>query len=117
MKIPTRFKLMGKTVVVQYDKNIFHNDDRHGIASFRKDTIVLQSRCEGINYSQANIELTFLHELVHHISYHAGSTIQHKMGNDYLYRDEGFVDLFANLLHQALTTMEYEGKNNERKKS
>ena len=48
----------------------------------------------------SSIEHTFIHELVHMCLYH---TEQYELG-----KNEGFVDAFAGLLHQALTTMEYE---------
>jgi len=107
--IPLFFKLMGKTIKVRYDANLHHQDNKHGYASYRRDEIVIQPNCEGIDFTQDNVEETFIHELVHHICYYAGNVIQHKMGKDeYLHQDEAFVELFASLLHQALTTMEYE---------
>lgn len=51
-------------------------------------------------------EQTFMHELVHFIIYHSGAAYR---GKDHavMHQDEAFIDLTAQLLHQALTTMEY----------
>lgn len=106
MDIPKRFKLLGRTITVKFDENLFHSEDKHGMCSYRTDEIILQPPKEGA-YSEAGVEATFLHELVHHILYYAGGVVKYQMGEDYLYRNEEFVDLLANLLHQYMTTAEY----------
>lgn len=107
MKIPKKFKLMGQTIEVSFDDSIYRDRDYEGYASYRKNKIVMQSDGHQVPLKPEQIEQTFLHELVHHISYHAGSAINHELKQG-LHQNEDFVDLFAHLLHQALTTMEYE---------
>lgn len=43
---------------------------------------------------------------MHFIFYYSGAAYQGKA--DYMQQDEGFVDMVGGLLHQALSTMEYD---------
>ena len=109
MKIPSQFKILGKIITVKYDKNIAYKDDVSGYASYRTNEIILQPVCGGVECSQTNVEIAFMHELIHHICYHAGAAINHKLDQgNYLHQNEEFVDLFAGILHQALTSMEFD---------
>ncbi len=112
MNIPSRFKLFGQTIEVVLSHKPFVTAERDGcvgFASYRLNQIQISPDCEGRPRTQEQIEQTFLHELVHHISYLAGGTVRLK-GDAYLHQQEEFVDLFASLLHQALTTAEYSGE-------
>lgn len=100
MKIPRSFKIMGHTIVVEYDKLLINKDDSRGVADFRINKIILQPNVEGNALPRTAIEQTFLHELIHWICY--------KIGRNDLKDDETFVDSFSGLLHQALITMEYD---------
>ena len=53
------------------------------------------------------LEQTFYHELMHFILYYAGASYRGK-DNSQMHRDEEFVDLCSNLLHQAMSTMTFE---------
>lgn len=106
-KIPKRFELLGKTITVEFDPMLLAEKDLHGLASYRADRIVLQPICEGVQRTEGCIEQDFFHEMVHHICYYAGNVIQSKLGDEYLHKNEAFVDLFSSLLHQAMVTMEY----------
>lgn len=109
LQIPKRFKLMGYTVEVVYDGSVCHRHDAYGVSRYRENQIVLQPEQKD-GFSPVNVEQTFCHELVHFISARAGAAVNHEL-KEHLHRDEEFVDLFASLLHQALTTMEFdEGK-------
>ncbi len=107
MKIPKRFKLFGQTIEVSYDPTLVNELDWTGAASYRKNTIRLMPDCEAHPRSPDQIEHTFLHEMTHHILYYAGGAWQGGERSK-MHQDEQFVDNFAGLLHQALTTMEYE---------
>lgn len=107
MLIPKRFKLLGKTISIVFDPELHHKDEKHGWASYRRDEIVLQPKCQGVDFTQSNVEQTFVHEMVHHICYYAGNVIQQQLGKEYLHQNEAFVDLFAALLHQVLTTFDF----------
>ena len=100
MKIPKSFKLMGKTIQVEFDKQLNFKQDWYGAAVYRQDIIKLQSDCKEWPLSRSKIEQSFLHELTHWILY--------MCQKDKLNHDESFIDLFSGLLHQALTTMEYD---------
>jgi predicted SprT family Zn-dependent metalloprotease len=106
MKIPKRFKLMGQTIEVTDGGNSFiENSDRVAFASYRTNEIHINPLM--VHRTPAMVEHSFMHELVHFILYHSGSAY-HSDKQDWMHQDEGFVDLTANLLHQALTTMEYD---------
>jgi hypothetical protein len=100
MQIPKRFKLLGRTITVEYDPML---DSRHGLrgeARYTSDTIALQPTTDTFVRSPCHLEQTFLHEMVHFIL--EGMNEHDLRGN------EKFVDNFSALLHQALTTAEYE---------
>lgn len=99
MRIPKRFKLLGHTVTVDFDASGYYAHRRFGVADYEQKIILLTPKGPSIPVTQSSIEHTFMHELVHHCLYHT----EHAELNE----NENFVDLFAGLLHQALTTMEY----------
>jgi len=105
MSIPKCFKLMGQTIEVIYDPTLVNERDWTGSASYRKNEIRIMPDCEAHPRKIDQIEHTFYHELIHHIMYYAGPGLKN---TDNVHQDEGFVDNVAGLLHQALTTMEYE---------
>lgn len=107
MKIPVRFRLLGQTIEVKSDDAHYRDTDWEGSASYRRNEIKLQSNGPQIPLKPEMIEQTFLHELVHYICYQAGAAVNHELKKP-LHQNEEFVDLFAGLLHQTLTTMEYE---------
>ncbi len=100
MDIPKRFKLLGHTIEVCEDPSLAYGGNVHGRCSFEEKWIKLVPVNPSHPVSQSSVEHTFLHELVHMVIYH---TEQSKLGEN-----EDFVDLVAGLLHQALTSMEYE---------
>jgi predicted SprT family Zn-dependent metalloprotease len=100
MRIPTRFKLLGRTITVENDPQLIFTEGATGMAHYRTSRIRLQPHCYEQPVLADDREKTFLHELVHHILVN--------MEQPKLNDDEKFVNLFAGLLHQALTTMEYD---------
>ncbi len=81
--------------------------NRFGATGYEQKWIKLHPRSDIIPVSESSREHTVLHELTHAILYHADAAV--KLPDDKSLRDnEGFVDLFSGLLHQALTTMEYD---------
>ena len=107
MRIPKRFKLLGQVVTVEFNPSLIQETDWNGLASFRRNKIEIMPHAVTNLRNADQIEHTFCHELVHHILYYAGHSLQEKDSSK-VHTDEGFVDVFAGLLHQALTTMEYE---------
>lgn len=104
MIIPARFKLLGETITVRYDADLNLLHDSFGQARYRKNEIVIQPNVDGCPRTVEQLDQTFCHELVHHILY-AGGEDEFEPP---LHRREFFVDRLASLLHQALTTMEYD---------
>lgn len=99
MKIPKRFKLCGHTMEVVYDNLILHRNDNRGEACYRDHTIKLMPSTVSSPLPQTSVEEAFCHEMTHFILYLAG----------YIHEanDEGMVTRIGLLLHQALSTMEY----------
>jgi hypothetical protein len=89
---------MGQTIVVELSDKLIHNDNLVGCAVYRDNKIILQQGTPAVPVIKSQFEQTFLHELVHFIL--------DAMGKSELRANEEFVDLFAGLLHQALTTGE-----------
>lgn len=100
MDIPRRLKLLGRTITVEYDPMLDGRDGTVGEARYTSDSIALQPNTDTFRRPQTQLEQVFLHELVHYIL--------NEMNEYDLRSNEKFVDVFAGLLHQALTTMEFE---------
>lgn len=100
MEIPKSFKLMGRTIKVEYLPMLNFKDGAVGMAYHRSHRVGIQPDCPEYPRTKEDIEQTFLHELTHHILFAMGET---KINDN-----EKFVDMFAGFLHQAITTMEYE---------
>jgi predicted Zn-dependent protease with MMP-like domain len=100
MNIPKRFKLFGATIDIDFSDTVFTDHGSFGTAVLTGNKIVLQAQNEAHRYSQEQVEQTLWHEVVHHVL--------NKMGQERLCNSEKFVDLFSALIHQAITTMEYE---------
>lgn len=100
IRIPKRFKLLGRTITVEYEPMLDGKFGCTGEARYTTDTIALQPNTDTFNRPTAQQEHVFLHELTHHIL--------NEMNEHDLRGNEKFVDVFSGLLHQALVTAEYE---------
>lgn len=103
-KIPKRFKLLGCTVLVDIDNDYFNKnakDGYYGFSIYRESRIILRE-----HENKEMMLQTFFHELTHFILYNSGNNFQKQ--EEFMHKEEGFVDLTASLLHQALITMEYD---------
>ncbi len=100
MQIPKRFKLLGHTIEVIDDPARFYEHRSYGTCSYESKWIKIVPPSDSHPITQSSLEHTFVHELLHHCFY---LTEQSKMNDN-----EEFIDLLAGLIHQALTTMEYE---------
>jgi hypothetical protein len=96
--IPISFELYGIKYNVKFVDNLISEGDRTGETSYRFDEIRIQNILKGFETKPDRQEQIFFHELTHVILY----AMQNKLRSD-----EVFVDVFASLLHQALTTMEF----------
>ena len=110
MKIPTKFKLLGQTITVEFQDDITYFEDVVAWAKYRQNKIILQPSTKQTPIVREKIEHNFLHELVHFILYYTSGDVEVEGP---LHKDEHFVDRLAGFLHQALTTMEYENSENE----
>ena len=107
MKIPKRFKLFGRTIEVVFDPQPFiERPECAAFACYRQDRIQINPN-RAISGSDSQNEQHFYHELMHFILYHAGSSYKGK-DHSAMHRDEELVDLCGQLLHQVISTMEFE---------
>lgn len=100
MQIPKRFKLLGHTIEVMEEPGRYYERNAYGACSYEGKWIKLVPPSDSHPVTPSSMEHTFLHELIHMCLYH---TEQSKLNEN-----EDFVDLMAGLLHQALSTMEYD---------
>ena len=102
MKIPKSFMLHGHKFTVEFMDDL--NDEHQLIGSINHSstTIKLQRSCKGYKMEQSKIEDTFIHEMVH--------AMMVQIGRNDLNNDEVFITQFSSLLHQAITSMEYDNK-------
>ena len=111
MKIPKHFKLMGQTIQVVFSPSDFiEKDGYYGFSAYRQNQIQLRPSVPTLPLTDEQIGQTFCHELMHFIIYNEG--FNYKGIEDYMHQEEAFIDLCGHLLHQALTTMEYESVSN-----
>ena len=104
-QIPKRFQLYGHTITVDLVTKLRATHDITGCAIFRENRIEVQPSVEGVERPRSQVESTFFHELVHWIFYLSNGSDEIKPE---LHEREGLVDRCASLLHQAITTMEFE---------
>lgn len=101
MKIPT-------TEVIFKPEQFTEKDGSYDWSSYRLYQIQLRPSTATHPITEAQLEQTFYHELMYFILYYAGASYSVKA--DYMHQDEGFVETCANLLHQELSTFEYDKK-------
>lgn len=108
MKIPTSFKLFGQTIKVLFLPERFTEgqEGHYGFSSYRRNEIHLRPSTSTHPITDDQMEQVFWHELTHFILYWAGPAYSAK--TDYMHQDEGFVDLVSCLLHQAVSTFEFD---------
>lgn len=99
MNIPKSFELFGQTITTEFVDDLVEKHDAYGLSVFKKNIIQLQAANVGVIRLVTQIEQTFCHELTHNI-YSA-------MGETELCNNEKHIELFSQLLHQALTTQKY----------
>lgn len=102
-KIPERFNLMGRTIAVEYSQEDFHGHDMTGTTKYRDDKITIAKFNQlGKERSQQQLEMIFLHELIHWILYSANG------GCGELHTDEKLVEVMACLLREVLLQIEFD---------
>ena len=95
MKIPKRFRLLGQEYTVTIlPQSQWKDPEAVGLFDTGSRQILI------LKAPRETMEQVALHELTH--------AILAVMGQDKLYKNEAFVDLFSGLLHQYLITSESE---------
>lgn len=65
-KVPNKIRVAGFDYTVEFVESLPHQGNL-GLTDFVEQKIVLAERVNGQNISEENIELTFIHELLHAI--------------------------------------------------
>ena len=106
IQIPKSFYLFGEKINVVFSEAYFgsENPSSLGFCSYRENKIYIRPNSVSWPLSDDQIEQTFLHELMHMIVNHSEGTL--KKDED-PHDNEGFINISASLLHQALSTMEF----------
>ena len=96
LKIPKKFKVGGVDYEVRLVEHCGLNDD---FGFWRPQGIIeIANQAGGYKVTDSKKSQTFLHELTHAILF--------TMRKDELNDDESFVNTFASLLNEAISTME-----------
>jgi len=104
MIIPKKIKIMGRTIKVVLESELTNQNDVTGEARYRYDTIAIQDNVKGKPRSEQDMEITFLHEVLHHIA--------HRYEIKQL-EDEKIISLLSEALYQVFSPIL---KANEEKK-
>lgn len=107
MIIPESFMLYGQVINVKPVTDLIFSRGSYGQANYSNNQIYIQPSSDAVPVPKTVVEESFIHEMTHHIIRQLPEKYQHL--ND----DEDFIEGFAQLLHQALTTQEGD-INNER---
>ena len=99
MKIPKEFTIFGSIIKTKWDDNLTKRNNV-GEMNYPEDTIYLQlPEKDDKNFTDAALERTYYHELIHCFLFHIGKT---KLAND-----EMFVENLSGVLHQFMKTVKY----------
>ena len=99
---------MGATIEVVDNPKLMNDRNWNGAACYDDHRIELLPITETTPRHPVNKEQSFCHELMHFLLHSGGGPVNHLMGDKYIHQNDEFVDLMGNLLHQALSTAEYE---------
>jgi hypothetical protein len=99
MRIPKSFQLLGHTVTVTQEEDLYTETGGVGEANYHRDTIKVLKSSKASKISEDLRGHAYYHELSHHIL--------RIIGKDKLWSDEEFVDLLGGLLHQHHKTKKY----------
>lgn len=100
-RIPKSFSVLGQTVVVKNRTDLSYSEDNCAEWSARENAIYIQPASKDTPIPSEMVEQAFCHEVVHCLLDFAE--------RPRLSKDEALVNLLGGLLHQVLTTAEYEG--------
>ena len=97
MRIPSKFKMIGRSVDVLFSDELLAEQGNLGLCQYAKSTITL---CEkgGKRVPREMMEVVFLHEWLH--------MALETLGRDDLSVDEKLVDQLSELMYQLLPQIE-----------
>lgn len=91
LNIPKKIKFLGIEWIIEYKDDLCYKNNHMGEINYRTHKIYLQNNAEGQPISTPDIEITFLHEIMH--------LILREMGCEDEGHDEKFVDMLARFLY------------------
>lgn len=108
--IPSRVELFGRTVLTNYDPNL-NRAGNFGEARYGANQIALFDQIRGIEISEEELKLTYLHEMLHFILNFTGyqTIIQNGEHIDL----EQFIELLASGIYQYEKSAQYEQESGE----
>lgn len=69
MKIPKEFQLFGSTIKVVFNDERCDDKEAYGFTSYSSNTIFLSNKVDGKPISKDEMDITFIHEVLHFIFY------------------------------------------------
>ena len=105
ISIPVQISLGGSMWSVGFDNKLCEDLRVYGRCGPSQTRIVLGNTAEGQLISEEKLQSVYMHELVH--------AILHTIGEDELYTNEKFIDMFSQTLCQALRTAVYPAQIND----
>ena len=97
--VPKSFFIFGHEFSIVFQDELIQEEEAVGTYRHGKHLITIQNNKKGATILKSRQEQTFFHELTH--------CILDQMGEEKLYHNEKFVDLFSQCLHQILKTAKY----------
>jgi hypothetical protein len=97
-KIPKKFNLFQKEIVVIFDEDLYNKCNSWGSANYENNTIMLQPSTPNWHINEEDLYQVFVHEVLH-LCFDALSI---KSDNE-----ETMVDTLASLITQMLKTSKY----------
>ena len=92
MNIPSRFKVNGHQIKIEFDNEYCNEDGIYGEYDYNTKVITMSDKMDGKRLTKKTIELTYLHELFH--------CIFDVVGEPELSRNEDLVEKLAQAMYQ-----------------
>tara|TARA_Y100000034_G_C6675593_1_gene296789 strand:+ start:310 stop:669 length:360 start_codon:yes stop_codon:yes gene_type:complete len=99
MNIPKRLKILSHTIEVDFQENLWHEENVWAQCNYRNNTIKIQSNTATIPRSDSQLKASFWHEVFHYVFYY--------LQKPKLEKNETLVDSIGQIITQIIETMEW----------
>lgn len=100
MKIPEEIQIAGRHIKIIIDPKLADNNDNLGESKFKTNEIILQPNTEHYRLASDNVNITFLHEIIHFIL--------DILAYQHLNKNESFINKISELFYQVIKQIEGE---------